>query len=123
MLLAVPDLMFVLDKDGVYVDFHAPDPTLLVVPADRLIGRNVREVFPADVGERVVRCLAETIGVRRAPDAGVRHPIDGKLRHWEARVVPCAPDKVLSIVRDVTERKVASTRHARSARSWPTWDG
>jgi len=107
MLLAVPDLMFVLDKDGVYVDFHAPDPALLVVPADRLIGRNVREVFPPDLAERVTRCLAETTASGEPRTLEYDTAIDGKLRHWEARVVPCGPDKVLSIVRDVTERKVA----------------
>ena len=107
MLLAVPDLMFVLDKDGVYVDFHAPDPALLVVPADRLIGRHVREVFPPDLAERVTRCLAETTASGEPRTLEYDTAIDGKLRHWEARVVPCGPDKVLSIVRDVTERKVA----------------
>jgi len=107
MLLAVPDLMFVLDKDGVYVDFHAPDPALLVVPADRLIGRNVREVFPPDLAERVTRCLAETTASGEPRTLEYDTAIDGKVRHWEARVVPCGPDKVLSIVRDVTERKVA----------------
>jgi PAS domain S-box-containing protein len=107
MLLAVPDLMFVLDKDGVYVDFHAPDPALLVVPADRLIGRNVREVFPPELAERVTRCLAETRASGEPRTLEYDTAIDGKVRHWEARVVPCGPDKVLSIVRDVTERKVA----------------
>ena len=106
MLLAVPDLMFVLDKDGVYVDFHAPDPALLVVPADRLIGRNVREVFPPELAERVTRCLAETRASGEPRTLEYDTAIDGKVRHWEARVVPCGPDKVLSIVRDVTERKV-----------------
>jgi len=106
MLRAVPDLMFVLDKDGVYVDFHAPDPTQLVVSPDRLIGRNVREVFPSDLGERVVRCLAETTESGEPRTLEYDTAIDGKVRHWEARVVPYGPDKVLSIVRDVTERKV-----------------
>ena len=34
-------------------------------------------------------------------------PLGGKVRHWETRVVRCDADKVLSIVRDVTERKRA----------------
>ena len=32
ILRAIPDLMFVLHRDGTYVDFHARDPTLLFVP-------------------------------------------------------------------------------------------
>ena len=61
MLRAVPDLMFVLDKDGVYLDFHAPDPALLLFPPIDFIGRNVREVFPPDLADRIGRCLEETM--------------------------------------------------------------
>jgi PAS domain S-box-containing protein len=107
MLRAVPDLMFVLDKDGAYVDFHAPDPALLVVPPDRLIGRNVRDVFPPDLAERIAHCLAETKESGEPRTLEYDTAIDGKLRYWEARVVPCGTDKMLSIVRDVTERKEA----------------
>ncbi|HET6897279.1 MAG TPA: ATP-binding protein, partial [Vicinamibacteria bacterium] len=107
MLRAVPDMMFVLDKDGTYVDFHAPDPALLLIPPDRLIGRNVREIFPPDLAERVVGCLAETTESGEPRTLEYDTAIDGKVRHWEARLVPCGPDTVLSIVRDVTDQKVA----------------
>ena len=33
MLRAIPDLMFVLARDGTYLDYHAKDPKLLFVPA------------------------------------------------------------------------------------------
>ena len=32
ILAAIPDLMFILLRDGTYVDYHARDPNLLFVP-------------------------------------------------------------------------------------------
>src|SRR5262249_46455299 len=40
MLRAIPDLMFVIGRDGTYLDYHAKDPRLLYVSPDRFLGRN-----------------------------------------------------------------------------------
>ena len=42
-------------------------------------------------------------------------PIEGRIRHYEARIVRCDDESMLSIVRDVTERKEAegALQHAR----------
>jgi PAS domain S-box-containing protein len=115
MLRAVPDLMFVLDKDGVYLDYHAPDPAALLMPAGKFLGRNLREFFPPDLADRFVRCLEETMDSGEPRTLEYDAPLDGRIRHWEARVVRCDTDKVLSIVRDVTER-VRAEREARELR-------
>ena len=47
LLKAIPDLMFVLQSDGTFVDYHARDPTALFVPPDTFLGKNVRDVLPA----------------------------------------------------------------------------
>ncbi len=36
LLQAIPDLMFVLSRDGVYIDFHARNRDQLAFPADEL---------------------------------------------------------------------------------------
>ena len=72
MLRAVPDMMFVLDKDGVYLDYHAPDPATLLVPPSQFLGRNVREFFPPELAVRIGTVPRGDHGVGRAPDPGVR---------------------------------------------------
>src|SRR4051794_20985032 len=39
ILRGVPDLMFVLTRDGTYVDYQARDPELLFAPPESFIGR------------------------------------------------------------------------------------
>ena len=39
ILRAMPDLMFVLSPDGIYMDYHAPNPKALFVPPERMQNR------------------------------------------------------------------------------------
>jgi PAS domain S-box-containing protein len=107
MLRAIPDLIFVLDQHGVYLDYHAPDPVLLAAPPDELLGRNVRELFPPELADRFAQAIAEV--VRTGDPVNVEYELaaDDEVRQWEARIVPCDADRVLSIVRDRTEQKRA----------------
>jgi signal transduction histidine kinase len=107
LLRAIPDLMFVLLRDGTYVDYHVRDPNLLFVPPSAFIGRKVREIMPPAVAEMMMDAL------ERASQSGgpvmVEYELPmGEARSYEARIVPVDADRLLSIVRDVTESKRAS---------------
>jgi PAS domain S-box-containing protein len=105
MLEAIPDMMFLLSRDGVYLDFHVQDPSVLLVPPEQFLGKNIREVMPRELAEQFAKCFED---VTRSGQAGLveySHPILGEERHYEARVVNCDGSRVLSLVRDITEHK------------------
>jgi len=107
ILRAIPDWMFLMTADGVYLDYHAKDAASLHVAPSSFLGKNVRDVLPAPVAETLARAVA------RATTAGEPEKIEYSLgsgdvqRFYEACVVGCDGDKVLSVVRDVTDRKRA----------------
>jgi PAS domain S-box-containing protein len=106
ILRAIPDLMFMVLRDGTFVDCHARDPTRLFVPPERCIGRTIREIMPPAVAGKLMDAL------ERACMADDPVVVECELtvpesRYYEARFVCAAPDCVLSIVRDVTESKRA----------------
>src|SRR5262249_52952766 len=41
LLNAIPDLMFLLSRDGTYLDFHAKAPEDLLVPPEQFLGKKV----------------------------------------------------------------------------------
>src|SRR5262249_8989658 len=49
ILTALPDLMFLLDETGTYLDWYAADVNDLYVPPERFLGRNMREIMPPEV--------------------------------------------------------------------------
>jgi PAS domain S-box-containing protein len=107
MLRAIPDLIFVLNKDGVYVDHHAPDPARIAIPPGQFLGRHVREVLPPELADRVARSIEQVLATGEAVGLHYELSLPGDTRSREARVVPYDTDKVLCIVRDRTDQKRA----------------
>ena len=106
MLRAIPDLMFVVLRDGTYVDYHARDPRLLFVPPEQFIGRTVRDIMPPPQADLLMDAI-ERAGESDDPvvvefDLPMEEP-----RYFEARLVRIEHGRILSIVRDVTESKQA----------------
>jgi PAS domain S-box-containing protein len=89
----------------VYIDVHAPDERLLLAQPNDFIGKHIRDVLPADVATSTERVLARlTPGEPPTVLEYTLQTADGE-RHREARLVISQDNQVLSVVRDVTERK------------------
>ena len=114
LLDAIPDLMFRIARDGTYLEVKG-DPAALVLPPERLIGSNVRDVLPPDIAERFVEALAAPAS-KGVQTAEYRLVIDGVERDFEARMVPSGDDEVVVIVRDFTERTHLEEELARRLR-------
>jgi len=115
ILTAIPDLMFIMQRDGTYVDYHARDAALLFAPPSSFIGRTVRDVMPPPLGDLMMNALEDA---SRSGDPVVLEyelPM-GEPRYYEARIVRMEADRLLSIVRDITELKKAAELNRELAR-------
>ena len=103
ILNAIPDLMFLQTRDGVYLDYHAANPKDLLAPPEAFIGKNMREILPPDLADQFARCF------ERAEEMGEPQLLEYKLtinetdRWFEARIVRSG-ENVLSMVREITQR-------------------
>ena len=113
ILDAIPDLMFRLRRDGVYLDYHAADAGQLVVPAAELVGKRIGETMPEEPARQAMEAIERALetGAVQAFNYEAT-PQSGSLRHYEARIAPSGRDEVLVIVRDVTERETAAAHLA-----------
>ena len=107
ILRAIPDWMFLTTTDGVFLDYHASNESLLHAPPSAFMGKNVNEVLPPTIGQMLTHAF-ERVGASDEPEV-VEYTMgpDDSERFYEASIVRCDGDKILSIVRDVTERKRA----------------
>lgn len=109
---ALPDLLFVLDRAGRIVDYHAPSPERLFVPPDQFLGRAMDAVLPEPARGIVNRAIADAWA--HGHHRGSRYPLpapDGE-RWFEISIAAQgdwrAPDgRLVAIVRDVTDRQRA----------------
>src|SRR5215217_5515173 len=107
ILNAIPDLMFLLDREGTYLDYHVRDEQLLMMRPSEFLGKNQSEVLPPELANRFVSCFDEVFESDQAVLMEYTLPIAEGLRTFEASMVRCNGNKILSIVRDITERKEA----------------
>jgi len=107
ILRALPDLIFILRRDGTYIDYHARDHALLFAPPSTFIGRTIREVMPAPLRDVMMNAL-ERAGQSDEPVV-IEYELPMDEPQWyEARIVQMDNDRFLSIVRNVTELKRVS---------------
>jgi PAS domain S-box-containing protein len=115
ILRAMPDWMFLVSNDGVFLDCHVKNRKyLLAQPAD-FIGRHVTDVLPGGLADDLTQLFRRAASTDEPATLEYVVPIDGEDRYYEARAVRCDHDKLLAIVRDVTEGKCAE-REARRLR-------
>ncbi len=108
--------MFRLRRDGTYLEF-AGDLTRLATRPDDLLGANMFEILPADVSGALMGCVERALGSGRLQTVEYRlRTFGGEVCDFEARVVRAGEDEVVTIVRDVTELKVAE-RERRESRA------
>ncbi|MFQ3616029.1 MAG: PAS domain S-box protein [Cyanobacteriota bacterium] len=118
MLNAIPDLMFRINLDGIYLDSKAEHDSDLLMPAKDLVGRSIYDVLPHDVAEQRMEYVRRAIATGEIQvfeyQLQLKHPsryattqtdCDPYLRDYEARVVVSGEDEALVIVRDISERK------------------
>jgi len=101
MLRAIPDLMFRLDRHGVFLDYKADTSDLYVQSQPSLIGQRNRDIAPpefADFIDGQIRIALET-GALQTFEYQLAIPGRG-LRNYEARMVASGIDEVTAIVRD-----------------------
>jgi PAS domain S-box-containing protein len=102
LLQAMPDLMFRISDEGMYLSYNAPNPLDLV--EDEVVGKTLWERLPRDLADRVL-----TAG--RAALAGEPSVIEYALdfedgtRHYEGRFAASGDEEFLMIVREITQRK------------------
>ena len=107
ILRAIPDWMFVMSADGVYLDCHARDESKLIAPPAVFLGKNIREVLPLSVAEPLAQAIKRVSGTDAEAKVEYTLGSDAEERVYEACIVPCAGDRVLAIVRDITDRRRA----------------
>lgn len=110
ILRAIPDLMFILKTDGTFVDYHARDESLLFAPPAAFLGKTVREIMPPEISERVMQAIAAAVPGGEPIVVEYDMTLDEQ-RSFEARIVYGGPDRMLTIVREVTETKRAIERN------------
>ena len=107
ILRAIPDMMFIMDRNGVYLDYYAREADLLRPPSE-FLGKSVREVLPAELAEQIHEVLHKVAENDSPQVIEYSFRIRNENRYYEARLVSADGPNILTIVRDITETRQAA---------------
>jgi PAS domain S-box-containing protein len=105
LLDAIPDLIFRFSIDGTILDFKASKDIDLDANSNEFLGKNIRAVLPIDIAQKTLLGIEATIATEEPQAIEYQLLVSGKMRDYEARIVASGDEEVISIVRDITDRK------------------
>ena len=105
LISAIPDLIFTLDRSGEYLAVHASRPDLLLLPADRLLHRKLRDIMQGPLVQQYDKAIGDALDLNAVQELTYSLELPGGVKCFEARFAPCANQQVIAIVRDVSESR------------------
>ncbi len=102
ILSAVPDLIFVMNLEGTFLEFHVPSGRRLALPRERVIGSTLAAMFSPEEVERHLTTYRAAVVTGEVQVLKYELPDEGVVRTYESRVSPLDEQRVLAIVRDIT---------------------
>jgi PAS domain S-box-containing protein/putative nucleotidyltransferase with HDIG domain len=105
----LPDLIFRLDAEGVFLEFMGRPGKDLYRRPEEFLGRKVGEVLPADVAEFLVPQLKKVVESGMSASVEYLLPMQDGPQRYEARLIPSDPGQVLVLVRSVTQNRPVET--------------
>lgn len=115
ILAAIPDLLFIVSHEGVFLSGHARDESELLAPQDTFTGKSAREVLPPEVADGFDRAIKQIVAGEQLVSFSYALEMPGGLRDYHARITPVDSSSVVVVARDVTEREQALRDSVRSA--------
>lgn len=107
LLEAIPDMIFVFDKDGYIIDYHAEKREFLYKQPENFLGKKVDEVLPSYLVNLTYEKIEKVLTTGNVEEYEYELKLRNKKFVFESRMVMLNQNSTLAIVRDITETKEA----------------
>jgi len=105
LLNAIPDLMYSINSEGVFIDYMAAKDEHIVNSPEEFLNKNIAEVFSSDLAEWTMYFVREALATAKVQSGEYVQQVNGNWRCYDARYFAMEGDRVLVLVRDISERK------------------
>lgn len=106
IFVALPDLLFIFDRKGTYLDVHTSNQAEISDFKAQKIGHNLSEFFEEIISSKFIKNINDSLDLNTIRTFEYSISVHNEFNFYEARIVPMGEDKVLVISRNVTERLI-----------------
>ncbi len=103
---AIPDLMFIVDKDGYFKDYHADHVSVkTAMDVEKIIGSHLSDIFPPQEVDAQLALYRTCIDTGVIQKYSYNLIIQGTRQHFNLQLARLDESHVLATVHDITEQK------------------
>ena len=105
IIQALPDIVFLLNQEGIFLDCQVSDEADLLIPIHMFIGKSITEVMPKEISDEAL------VKIQKVFETGELQQFEYELyfkesqQIYELRIVKSDEDKVVAISRNITAQK------------------
>jgi PAS domain S-box-containing protein len=108
LLEAIPDMFFVIGKDGTYEDFVVKESDLYKLEDANIVGSSIFDVgFPQNMAEKILKCIQACLKNNSIETIEYSLATPNGTYLFEMRLAKLNSRSVISVARDITRRKTA----------------
>ncbi|NEO25607.1 MAG: response regulator, partial [Kamptonema sp. SIO4C4] len=107
ILKAIPDLLIRLNNQGICLNVFNSDRVVLFGSAEEISGHPLAEVLPPDLAEKQMQRVQAALETGELQVFEFPLPLEEQTHYIEARTVVSGEAEVLTILRDISDRKQA----------------
>lgn len=106
VLNSLPDIIFIYNNEGVFLDYYVQNESLLIEPAQDMMGRNITEIYSYPLNQKIKDSFKKAVKTGKIQTQEIDIIISGGKRYFEIRFFKLDDVKVISIARDITDQKL-----------------
>lgn len=106
ILSAIPDMLFVIDKEHRFTDFKSGKEQDLLMPPELFINQKVEDVLPPELSKKIVEKIDISLQKNKIQSFEYQMYVNDKMKYYLSRFSPFGNDKVVGLVQNVSENKL-----------------
>lgn len=106
VLNSLPDLIFIYNNEGIFLDYYVQDESLLLYPASDSMGKNLFSVLPAPLNQEMMDVFTKVINTGKLQTIEFELMLSIGKRIFEARLYKLDESRIISMARDITAQKL-----------------
>lgn len=107
LINAMPDWMFRINRDGIFVNYKDALNTKFPLPTEEFLGQSLERIFCQDTAQPFFDCIQAAFTTKEMQLLEYQLESESNLCFFEARIVVSAENEVMAVIRDITDRKRA----------------
>lgn len=112
ILYSLPDIIFIFNRDGLFVEFHNQNQNVLYLQPDEFVGKHIFETeLPENIKKTTIKVIEKVLEDGKERRFQYFLFMFGEKRHFEARFFYLDQDKVFTIIRDISKIKKTEEGH------------